>query len=228
MSITVIGWLLSPILAFLVNKLFSYLSVDVERKLNELETITIPNLKETLMDVQEQIILRAEKGQGYDSDMLALDKMKKELKYALYDAEDILDIVNYHQIETVIGNSEPQGSSSQPDAAPQRYRDVIGDFICRCRGFLFERCLGITQSAQRWGRRTPGSILPIRGTSFISRFQRLGNRSRHLIRSLSNSYQSLLILLFSAVAAARVYRDRSYEVVGIESEQVLSHPVEEF
>ncbi|KAF0928635.1 hypothetical protein E2562_006069 [Oryza meyeriana var. granulata] len=111
--LTVIGWLVSPVISFLVNKLLSYLDFDISRKLRELELHTIPVLKLTLADVIEQRMLIEEKdeGMGSGSDLITLREVGKDLKSALHEAEDILDLIEYHRTEKkVIGDGKSHGT----------------------------------------------------------------------------------------------------------------------
>jgi hypothetical protein len=105
-AVVVVGWLLSPIINWLLQNLFAYLIFDASKELPELELDTIPALKLTLREVEEQRMLRAAReDEGPRSDLEILDKMDMRLKSALCQAEDILDLVDYHQIEKkLIGN----------------------------------------------------------------------------------------------------------------------------
>ncbi|KAK8450390.1 hypothetical protein SEVIR_6G019950v4 [Setaria viridis] len=114
--LTVLGWFITPIIAFLVHKIFAYLMSrklrELSRKLRELEIHTVRNLIRTLEIVDDR---RAQEGaKRSESDLEILDKMKKDLKAALYEAEDILDLIEYHRIEKALtGKTEPpHGSSS--------------------------------------------------------------------------------------------------------------------
>lgn len=92
--LAVIGWFLSPIISLLVNKIFVYLVVfDTSKKLKELKIHTIPRLKQMLSAVEEQTMLREAEDEGSQSDLIILDSTKMDLKSALYEAEDILDLL---------------------------------------------------------------------------------------------------------------------------------------
>jgi len=97
-SVTVIIWLLSPIISFLVNRLLSYLDFNLSRKLRELQLQIIPSLKVILGDVTEQIILRGAKDED-KGDMKTLGELQKDLRSDMYELEDALDLIEYHQIE---------------------------------------------------------------------------------------------------------------------------------
>ncbi|KAF7105948.1 hypothetical protein CFC21_106715 [Triticum aestivum] len=92
--------ILTPIIAFYLPKILSRYSGDdineARQKLQELEIHTIPELKKTLREVEEQRMLQAAIKETSDD---ALDKMVVWLRHAQYEAEDILDLIDYHKIE---------------------------------------------------------------------------------------------------------------------------------
>jgi hypothetical protein len=139
-GIAVSGWILAPVFVFMVNRLFAYLCVDVGRRLNELEINTIPGLKQTMENVQEQMTRIAAKGKGRESDLEILKKMNKDLKSALYDAEDMLDPVAYHRIEKkVIGDTS---------IWEKHLRDAARAFLAGCMGKpWFRGCVDIARDA---------------------------------------------------------------------------------
>jgi hypothetical protein len=92
-GVTVIGWLLSPLISQLVNKFFPSPADDTSRKLRDLEVHTIPDLKLTLRNAEEQRMLRAAQEKGSESDLMTLEQLTQDLKSALYEAEDILDLI---------------------------------------------------------------------------------------------------------------------------------------
>lgn len=109
----VIGWLVSPIISFFVNRLLSYFDFHLSRKLRELELQIIPSLEQILGDVTEQRMLRGAKNEGKGSESLlqALGKLAKDVKSALYDADDVLDVIEYHRIKKkVIGDGKSLGT----------------------------------------------------------------------------------------------------------------------
>ncbi|CAL4991112.1 unnamed protein product [Urochloa decumbens] len=134
---TVMGWLLSPVFSLLWNKFFNYLVFDAPKKLRELEINTIQNLKQTLGDVEEQKMLRAGQGKGSRSDLETLDKLKKDLRSALYEAEDILDEIDYHRIERdLIGDRSSW-------VWVQYLHSAARAFIARCNGSFFGRWIDV-------------------------------------------------------------------------------------
>ncbi|KAG2564128.1 hypothetical protein PVAP13_8KG394400 [Panicum virgatum] len=132
--ITALGWFLSPIITLLVNKLFAYLVFDASRKLRELEIHTVSDLKQMLQVVEEKRMVGAVKVTECQSDydLKTLDKMNKDLMSALYEAEYILDLVDYYQIKKDLGSSWVQ--------------DIFHDAcecIARCK---FRRRIKVTQA----------------------------------------------------------------------------------
>jgi len=221
-SIVIMGWLLSPVLSFLVNKFFANLSLDTSRKLRKLEIDTIPSLKETMRKVEEQRMLGEVKGKGSESDLATLRKIEDDLKSALYEAEDILDLVDYHRIEKKVKGDGPSWISR-----------AAGACITRCKGsWLFRRCIERIRSALllcskgfSWLGATlcrSGEQIPISQGPFNSNpvVQRLRAWSQSLdIKALCQSMQSWLAEKY---VTACCYRDWSYEVVGIKTNKVPS------
>jgi len=216
------GWLLSPVLSFLVNKFFANLSLDTSRKLRKLEIDTIPSLKETMRKVEEQRMLGEVKGKGSESDLATLRKIEDDLKSALYEAEDILDLVDYHRIEKKVKGDGPSWISR-----------AAGACITRSKGsWLFRRCIERIRSALllcskgfSWLGATlcrSGEQIPISQGPFNSNpvVQRLRAWSQSLdIKALCQSMQSWLAEKY---VTACCYRDWSYEVVGIKTNKVPS------
>lgn len=53
-GVTVVGWLIAPIMNLLVNKFVSYIGFNASRKLRELEIHTLPKLEDMLRELEEQ------------------------------------------------------------------------------------------------------------------------------------------------------------------------------
>lgn len=85
-GIAAVGWLVSPIITRLLNKAFSYLGVDGAKKLKELETKVLQ--LELLMEAVEESPRRNQ-----------LERLFQDLRSAFYEAEDILDDVEYCSLE---------------------------------------------------------------------------------------------------------------------------------
>lgn len=99
-GVTVVGWLIAPIMNLLVNKFVSYIGFNASRKLRELEIHTLPKLEDMLRELEEQ---RMQKEAEDDrSAVKKLEQPCEELRSALYEAEDILDLIDYHQIKNKV------------------------------------------------------------------------------------------------------------------------------
>ncbi|XP_044985704.1 disease resistance protein RGA2-like [Hordeum vulgare subsp. vulgare] len=87
--ITVLGWLVSPIIRWLLPKILVCLGFHASNKLLELEIHIIPELKKTMQTVDQERMMQ--RGKRVKTDVDALDKMAAMLRHALEDAEDIFD-----------------------------------------------------------------------------------------------------------------------------------------
>ncbi|CAO1940411.1 unnamed protein product [Urochloa humidicola] len=131
-GVVFMGWLLSPMFSLLWAKLFAYLASDTSRKLRVLEIDTIPSLKKMLRDVEHQRMQRTTKETGSVSDLATLKKIETDLKSALCEAEDILDLLDYYRIERkVLGDR----------SWVQRLLILAGACITRCKGSWFGKCV---------------------------------------------------------------------------------------
>lgn len=131
-TITVLGWFLAPIILLLSNKILSHLGFDPSQKLRELDVHTIPKMKQTLRDIEEQRMQR--KARKERSAVSTLDKLAKDVKSALYEAEDILDLIDYHQIKKkiIMGYGQPQ-DRSWLDYWMQPISKAVRTWITCCR-----------------------------------------------------------------------------------------------
>ncbi|XP_047091270.1 putative disease resistance RPP13-like protein 1 [Lolium rigidum] len=84
-----VGWIASPIICDLFKKCSTYLSFDASEKLQQLGPKVL--LLERVMEAFEQI-----------PDKPRLERLFQDLKSAFYEAEDILDDVEYHCLEKKI------------------------------------------------------------------------------------------------------------------------------
>jgi hypothetical protein len=125
----VLGWLVAPIISFFVNKILSYPPFHLSR--GELELDVVPSLKLKLEDLTEQRMLRGakDKGKGYESDLKTLGKLDKDLRSALCEAEEVLDLIEYHRIEKKV-------------VADRNWvLRATGDWIACCKRSSFEQKL---------------------------------------------------------------------------------------
>ncbi|OEL14415.1 putative disease resistance RPP13-like protein 1 [Dichanthelium oligosanthes] len=86
-GISVAGWLVSPIISELLDKCFSYIGLPSPEKAEELQR-KILQLK-LMLEATEDCPQRP-----------ALEQWMKELKAAFYEAEDILDAIDYHRLKS--------------------------------------------------------------------------------------------------------------------------------
>ncbi|TVU04134.1 hypothetical protein EJB05_50298, partial [Eragrostis curvula] len=236
-SITFAGFFLAPIISFLVNKFLAYLFADADtsKRLQDLEIHTIPNLKLVLRDVEEQQMQRAAEDKGNNSDLMILDKMKKNLTSALYDAEDIMDLVDYHRIEKeVIGEGESHSSSW----VQHLLEGVAATCVACCRGSWFRQWICMTRAGlpQSLDRRmqsvratlqgySPGSsaeaasieeVVPSAEDLSIAIPDAEKLRVKFfsgLVRNIVQCCRSIFIWSTCAIATASTYRDWSLEEV---------------
>uniref|UniRef100_A0A0D3HPZ2 Uncharacterized protein n=1 Tax=Oryza barthii TaxID=65489 RepID=A0A0D3HPZ2_9ORYZ len=212
-AITVLGWLLSPIISLLVNRFISYL-FDASPKIQELEIQTVPKLEQMLRKIEEERMHRKAKKER--SAVQNLDTLAKLVKSALYEAEDILDLIGYHQIEKdVIGDDEPQGSSS-------KWHPHIDEAIHACKTSWIGRCITTllewAQSLYRSLRSRSAALLPIScsrccGSASDSLLERLSCLSGQF--DFIRCCQSLFIWSVNWFEVARSYRDWFYDATGI-------------
>jgi len=235
--LVILGWFLNPSISLRLSKFFSDRSFDAPRKLRQLEIDTIPELKGILMVVEKEMMVGSAEGKASESDLKKLYTLSGDLMSALYEAEDILDLIDYHRIEKrVISDTKKSRSSCQ------QCLDAVGAFIARCKeGTWFGRCIGFARAAlQQCIQRLClfvgdtdtlsrlGPILPNSNAPSVSRLQRLHCWFRHLVTSLSICYESILNWSSPAIAALRFCLDRSFEFAGIKSNKVTSDPHVEF
>ncbi|VAH54137.1 unnamed protein product [Triticum turgidum subsp. durum] len=102
-SVAMVGWVASATISKLLAKGFDYLEYDTAKKLAQLEPKIL--VLERVMEVVETSPYRPR-----------LEHLFKRLKYAFYEAEEILDAVECHCLEKQIktGKLQPGGGSSLP------------------------------------------------------------------------------------------------------------------
>uniref|UniRef100_M8BEZ0 Rx N-terminal domain-containing protein n=1 Tax=Aegilops tauschii TaxID=37682 RepID=M8BEZ0_AEGTA len=96
-GVSALGWAASPIISKLLTKGFDYLGYDTAKKLAQLKPKIL--VLERVMQVVET-----------SPDRPRLEKLFKELKSAFYEAEEILDAVEYHCLERQIQDGKLQSS----------------------------------------------------------------------------------------------------------------------
>jgi hypothetical protein len=103
-----VGWIAAPIISELFKKCSSYLSFDASKKLRQLGPKVI--LLERAIEIFEKIPDRAR-----------LEQLFVDLKCAFYEAEDILDDIEYHCLEKKIQD----GKFKYDSGASPRKRDWL-------------------------------------------------------------------------------------------------------
>lgn len=116
-GISTAGWLVSPIISKLLNKCFSYLGPSPARKLKKLESKVL-QLK-LMLEAAETLPQRGE-----------LELWVKGLKSAFYEAEDILDAIDYQQLETRILSKIDDKST-----ASTNHKSALSCFGCKRKNF---------------------------------------------------------------------------------------------
>ncbi|CAO2142849.1 unnamed protein product [Urochloa humidicola] len=205
-------------------KLFAYLPSDTSRKLRVLEIDTIPSLKKMLRDVEHQRMQRITKEMGSVSDLATLKKIENDLKSALCEAEDILDLIDYYRIEReVLGDCSwdwVQHLLSTAGACTTRCKESW--FVTRTETILRAAVLQCAKGlcwlwSTLWRSGGQQEQIPIS--------QRPSNPVVQKLRVWSQSLNIKALCLFmkrwiiKTHAAACYYQDWSYEVVGIKSNQ---------
>ncbi|XP_066338753.1 probable disease resistance protein RXW24L [Miscanthus floridulus] len=234
-TVTVLGWLFSPIISMILNKLSAYLIFDASKELDKLEDVTVPALRETLRDVEEQrMVMRYKRSRSH---LQRLDKLDTRLKSALCQAEDILDLVDYHRIEKELtggddgrwvqrliqaaGASNIVALGRGSWASVQRVLHASG----ACIAFY---CIDITPApllqlvhsmkqklGQFFGGWSSGEgVLPVSQATSTVGVQRLCGWCSHL----TSCCRSVFSWSAQRIAEARRFRDWPYEQVGIKSD----------
>ncbi|XP_052151750.1 putative disease resistance RPP13-like protein 1 [Oryza glaberrima] len=91
-ALSIAGWIASPTTTRLLREGYSLLGFDESEKLRDMETRILPQLASMLKQVE-----RVPPGQR-----ACLEDWSKRLRSAFYDAEDILDVADYHRLEKQI------------------------------------------------------------------------------------------------------------------------------
>lgn len=92
-----IGWLVSPIISRVLNKGFAHLYFDAAKKLKTVDTQVLQ--LQRALEVVNESTYRAR-----------LEPLLDKLRSALYEAEDILDRVDYKSLKKQIQDAKSEGS----------------------------------------------------------------------------------------------------------------------
>ncbi|XP_066338751.1 putative disease resistance protein RGA4 [Miscanthus floridulus] len=233
-TVTVVGWLLSPIISMILNKLSAYLIFDASKELDKLEDVTVPALRETLRDVEEQrMVMRDKRSRSH---LQGLDKLDTRLKSALCQAEDILDLVDYHRIEKELTGGDDgrwvqrliQAAGASIVALGRGSWASVQRVLHASGACIAFYCIDITPApllqlvhsmkqklGQFFGGWSSGEgVLPVSQATSTVGVQRLCGWCSHL----TSCCRSVFSWSAQRIAEARRFRDWSYEQVGIKSD----------
>ncbi|KAI4988965.1 hypothetical protein ZWY2020_036282 [Hordeum vulgare] len=121
------GWVASPIISELYKKASSFLNFDASRKLKELEP-KILLLQRVLEMVEES------------PDRPRLEQLFTDLKSAFYQAEDILDDVEYYRLEKQIQDDYLKLEVAAPQLNKNRMKKLFKSAIKKCNPLKNEDC----------------------------------------------------------------------------------------
>uniref|UniRef100_A0ACD6A4D3 Uncharacterized protein n=1 Tax=Avena sativa TaxID=4498 RepID=A0ACD6A4D3_AVESA len=216
LGMTTLSWFVSPLIAFFLPKFLFIPSFNAPQKLRELEFDIIPKLKSDLTKVDELRILGGAK-KGDRVRLKSLNKQAGRLRHAVYEAEDIIDLVDYHQIEgKVVCDGESHDNSwLQRQWWVQHLYGAMG----HCDGDFLHMS---------------GAQLPMRSAPSVSWVQ----RSYHWFRSfdfkkcsfgkkwLKKRWRFLARIPGKGIELANYYRNWFGEVVGITNYQDIAVPLD--
>ncbi|VAI93158.1 unnamed protein product [Triticum turgidum subsp. durum] len=110
-GLSIVGWLASPIISRILNKGFALLDFDAAEKLKTLDVQVLQ--LQRLMEVVDE------------SNRVRLEPLLDKLKSAFYEAEDILDAVEYQHLKKKIQDGKSQ-DSSEKNVLPATPRSLLG------------------------------------------------------------------------------------------------------
>lgn len=105
-GVTALGWLASPIIPRLLNKAFTVLDFNATERLNIIDMQVLQ--LQRVMEVVDESTYRAR-----------LEPLLDKLRSALYEAEDILDSMEYQRLKNKIQDTKSE------DSVPPRKRDLL-------------------------------------------------------------------------------------------------------
>ncbi len=93
-AVSALGWITSPVATRLLREGLEFIGFNESERLQDLETRIIPRMAQ-LMEQADRI----PPGQR-----APLEQWATKLRSAFYDAEDILDVADYHRLEKQVIN----------------------------------------------------------------------------------------------------------------------------
>lgn len=204
--IALMSWLVSPIITLLTPKILSCLGLDTSQKLRDLKIHIIPELQQTLREVDQARMLQ----RGEVSDVSTLDEMASWLRHARGDADDIFDDAH----EKIAGGDILHGTAQACIRGCQGITRILQSGSARLLQLLWNISL-----SRRLLYRSEDA--PTVATSSDSLGRLLSCWWSSLV-FFKNCYRTILYWLVHAVEVASFCRNWSYDVVGITSNQVYS------
>ncbi|VAI34522.1 unnamed protein product [Triticum turgidum subsp. durum] len=121
------GWVASPIISELYKKASSVLNLDASGKHKELEPKIL--LLQRVMEVVEESPYRP-----------CLEQLFSDLKSAFYEAEDILDDVEYYRLEKQIQDDYLKLEVATPRRNKNRVKKLLKSAVKKCNALKDEQC----------------------------------------------------------------------------------------
>ncbi|VAI93141.1 unnamed protein product [Triticum turgidum subsp. durum] len=109
-GVSVVGWLVSPIISRLLNKAFAHLDFDATEKMN-------------ILDMQLLQLQRVTEVVDDSTYRVRLEPLLDKLRSAVYEAEDILDALEYQRLEKQI--QDANSASSKMDSLKKTLRSAM-------------------------------------------------------------------------------------------------------
>nr|UBY07598.1 NBS-LRR disease resistance protein [Dasypyrum villosum] len=121
------GWVASPIISELYKKASSFLDFDASRKLKELEPKIL--LLQRVMEMVEDSPHRPR-----------LEQLFNDLKSAFYEAEDILDDVEYYRLEKQIQDDHRKLEVAAPRRNKNHVKKILTSAMKKCNLLKDQEC----------------------------------------------------------------------------------------
>ncbi|XBI04315.1 hypothetical protein VPH35_132633 [Triticum aestivum] len=109
-GVSAVGWLVSPIISRLLNKAFAHLDFDATEKMN-------------ILDMQLLQLQRVTEVVDDSTYRVRLEPLLDKLRSAVYEAEDILDALEYQRLEKQI--QDANSASSKMDSLKKTLRSAM-------------------------------------------------------------------------------------------------------
>ncbi|XP_044350903.1 putative disease resistance protein RGA1 [Triticum aestivum] len=203
--IAIVGWLVSPIITLLLPNILSC-GFDASRKLWELEIHVIPELNKTLLAVDQKRMLH----RGGISDVATLDKMAAVLRHAREEAEDIFDDAQHKIVggDSILQTCNTRIERIARSGSAQLLQWARNIFLRRSEDALPVISTAVAPSGEPVPVTAPSDSSGWWSSCWCSSF--------YLLKFCCTSLYNSVVDVFKV---ACLYRDWSYDVVGITSYQ---------